>query len=272
MFEKALVALDLSPAEYPILACLPALQQWGVRHLLLTHVIEFGYTHSSALAHQQDYIDWLEKCAQPLRAAGLTVEVQVRTSGVVADEILQAAGDFAADLIVVGSRGQNLLSKLFLGSAARGVIHKSTLPILLEWIEPSAAATQARCEAVCTDTLRHILFATDFSPQADAAAQAVTELAQRAQQVDCVHVLADTGAEAAARADLTRQLQALGDKAQGRLLHGKVASTIAQHAQEHNASLIVVGKHGQNWAASQVIGSTAANLCEIAGRPVLMVP
>lgn len=29
MFEKALIALDLSPAEQPILACLPALQQWS---------------------------------------------------------------------------------------------------------------------------------------------------------------------------------------------------------------------------------------------------
>jgi nucleotide-binding universal stress UspA family protein len=39
-----------------------------------------------------------------------------------------------------------------------------------------------------------------------------------------------------------------------------------------DASQIVVGKRGQNPLASLVIGSTAANLCEIAGRPVLMVP
>lgn len=50
------------------------------------------------------------------------------------------------------------------------------------------------------------------------------------------------------------------------------SSEIARHAQERDASLIVVGKHGQNWLASTVIGSTAANLCEIAGRPALMVP
>jgi DNA-binding MurR/RpiR family transcriptional regulator len=42
MFDDALVALDLSPAERPILDCLPALRQWGVRHLLLTHVIQYG--------------------------------------------------------------------------------------------------------------------------------------------------------------------------------------------------------------------------------------
>ena len=281
MFEKALVALDLSPAERPILDCLPALQQWGVRHLVLTHVIQFGYMQGAALAHQQDYVDWLEKCAQPLRTSGLSVEVQVRASGVPADNILALASETECDLIVIGSRGQNLLSKLFLGSVAREVIRKATVPLLLEWIEPTAEATRTRCEAVCTDTLRHILFATDFSQHAAAAQNAVLELAQRAQQVECVHVLApdnktttvapETTAQAA-MVKLVQQIEALGGQANGTLLKGKPSSEIALHATSRDVSLIVVGKHGQNWVASMVIGSTAASLCEIAGRPVLMVP
>ena len=36
MFEKALVALDLSPAEQPILDCLLALRNWGMRQVVLT--------------------------------------------------------------------------------------------------------------------------------------------------------------------------------------------------------------------------------------------
>jgi len=46
---------------------------------------------------------------------------------------------------------------------------------------------------------------------------------------------------------------------------------IARIGQE-GYSLIVVGKHGRNWAADKIIGSTAAKVCEIARRPVLMVP
>jgi nucleotide-binding universal stress UspA family protein len=34
----------------------------------------------------------------------------------------------------------------------------------------------------------------------------------------------------------------------------------------------VVGKHGQGWIERMVIGSTAARICVIARRPVLMVP
>jgi nucleotide-binding universal stress UspA family protein len=275
MFDRALAALDLSPAEQPMLECLPALQQWGVRNLLLAHVIEFGYGHGAALARQQDYVDWLENCAGPIRATGLSVQVQIRASGVPADEILALAGGIGAGLIVIGSRGQNVLSKLFLGSVARAVIHKTTVPLLLEWIEPTAEATRARCEAVCTDTLRHIVFATDFSEHAAAAQQAVLELAPRARVVECIHVLAADEKAAPAQAAMARLLEpisALGSRAKGTVLRGKPSSEIARHAASEGASLIVVGKHGRNWVASTLIGSTAASLCEMAGRPVLMVP
>ena len=47
---------------------------------------------------------------------------------------------------------------------------------------------------------------------------------------------------------------------------------IARVAQERDCSLIVCGKHGQHWVQSMVIGSTALRLCEMAGRPVLLVP
>jgi nucleotide-binding universal stress UspA family protein len=47
---------------------------------------------------------------------------------------------------------------------------------------------------------------------------------------------------------------------------------IARVAQERDCSLIVCGKHGQHWVRSMVIGSTALRICEMAGRPVLLVP
>jgi len=281
MFDDALVALDLSPAERPILDCLPALRQWGVRHLLLTHVIQYGYGHGAALARQQDYVDWLDRCAGPLRDKGLSVDVQVRASGAPADGILALAGETGADLIVVGSRGRNVLGKLFLGSVARALMRSATVPVLLEWIEPSADATQARCEAVCKDTLSNVLLATDFSEQAAAAERAALVLASKARQVDCVHVMAagDKAAKAplplmaqTALSALVERIEALGGRGRATLLEGHAATEIARHATAQDASLIVVGKHGQNWVASRVIGSTAAKLCEIAGRPVLMVP
>lgn len=57
-------------------------------------------------------------------------------------EILAAAAEYRADLIVIGSRGHNLISRLFLGSVARTVMRQTALPLLLEWVEPTAADTE----------------------------------------------------------------------------------------------------------------------------------
>jgi nucleotide-binding universal stress UspA family protein len=281
MFSTALVALDLAPAERPIVDCLPDLHSWGVRRVVLTHVIQVGYMQGAALAHETDYANWLENLAQPLRVAGLDVLVSIRASGVPADEILVAAAEHKADLVVLGSRGHNVISRLFLGSVARAVIRTTTLPLLLEWVEPSAVGTRQKCEAVCTSTLRHILLATDLSTQATSAELAATHLASRAEQVDCVYVMdaddssaspiSETAARAALRA-LAQRIEAAGSHGNGVLLQGKASSEIARYAASQDVSLIVVGKRGQNPLASLVIGSTAADLCEIAGRPVLMVP
>lgn len=281
MFDTVLVALDLAPAEQPIIDCLPELQRWGVRRLILTHVIQVGYMQGAALAYEKDYVAWLEKLAQPLRATGLDVDVGVRASGVPAEEILAAAAEYGADLIVIGSRGHNLISKLFLGSVARAVIQDTTLPLLLEWVEPTAAGTQQKCAAVCTNTLRHVLLATDFSASAAAAEAAAIHLATKAEQVDCLHVMESTDRAATSLAAshaqealniLAQRIEAAGSRGNSVVLQGKASTEIARHASSREVSLIVVGKRGQNPITSLLIGSTAANLCEIAGRPVLMVP
>lgn len=281
MFDTALVALDLAPAEQPIVDCLPELKRWGVRRVILTHVIQVGYMQGAALAYEKDYVAWLDKLAQPLRAAGLEVAVGIRASGVPADEILAAAAEHGADLIVIGSRGHNLISKLFLGSVARAVIQKTTLPLLLEWVEPTAAGTQEKCAAVCTNTLRHVLLATDFSASAAAAEAAAIHLATKAEQVDCLYVMEATDSTATAVSashaqdalnGLAQRMEAAGSRGEHVVLAGKASTEIARYASSQDASLIVLGKRGQNPLASLAIGSTAAQLCEMAGRPVLMVP
>ncbi|MDP1674910.1 MAG: universal stress protein [Burkholderiales bacterium] len=281
MFNTALVALDLAPAEQPIIDCLPELQRWGVRRVILTHVIQVGYMRGAALAYEKDYVDWLEKLAHPLRATGLDVEVGIRSSGLPAEEILVAAAEHGAHLIVIGSRGHNLISKLFLGSVARAVIQKTVLPLLLERVEPTAVGTEQKCAAVCTNTLRHVLLATDFSENATAAENAAIHLATKAEQVDCLYVMesTDSGATSVSAAHaqealgaLVRRFEDAGSHGNSLVLQGKASAEIARHAASQDVSLIVVGKRGQNPLASLVIGNTAANLCEIASRPVLMVP
>lgn len=113
MFSKALVGVDLSPAEASLLSCLPDLARWGVRSVTLAHVIEIGYGQGAGFGHEDDYRAWLEERAAPLRAAGLAVDVAVTASGVPADELLAVAAARKADLVVVGSRSRNFLREIF---------------------------------------------------------------------------------------------------------------------------------------------------------------
>lgn len=57
------------------------------------------------------------------------VETSVR-SGDYADEILDAANDFSADLVVLGSRGLGLVASTVLGSVSQKVLHNAQTSVL----------------------------------------------------------------------------------------------------------------------------------------------
>jgi nucleotide-binding universal stress UspA family protein len=61
---------------------------------------------------------------------GLKVEPAVRV-GAPAAEILKEAAEFAADLIVLASRGLSLIDRLQLGSVAERVVHGARSPVLV---------------------------------------------------------------------------------------------------------------------------------------------
>lgn len=280
MFEHALVALDVSPVERPMIACLPALKKWGLKRVTLLHVMHLGLLQGSALTHESDYHDWLQQQAQPLRDAGISVDCVLTASGDAASRIFEQAELSACDFVMVGSRGQNMVRKLFLGSVAREVIRQTSIPVLLQWIEPDPNAAEQSCRAICTDTLAHVLWATDFSGQSAAAEQAAIFLGKRSKKITCLHVITKADAQYGVDAETARTMMAeletrfTTDSARlsYHILNGKACQEVARYASEQNATLIVLGKHGQGRIPSRLIGSTVANVCEMAGRPVLVVP
>ncbi|MDP1628146.1 universal stress protein [Parvibaculum sp.] len=277
MFRKALVGVDQSPAEGSLLSCLPDLGRWGIESVVLAYVIRIGYAQGAGYGHEDDFRAWLERDAVPIRQAGLTVTTSVTASGVPAEELLSVARSQGADLVVVGSRSHNFLHEIFLGSVAREVIRKSELPVLIERLEPTRAGQAETCAAVCGRALDRILLATDLSPQSRAAEDAAVRLAAKAGHIDCLTVLANDAGEDERKAaearlqGIVRRIEDSGGNAGSRIESGDPAEIIARIGQE-GYSLIIVGKHGRNWVAGKIIGSTAAGVCEISRRPVLMMP
>ncbi len=78
-----------------------------------------------------------EETTARLRALGRQAEAAMRT-GDAAGEIVAAAADVGADLVVIGSRGRTGLASAVLGSVARNVLHGSTASVLVVH-EPKAA-------------------------------------------------------------------------------------------------------------------------------------
>lgn len=67
--------------------------------------------------------------AGQVRAAGIPVETCLR-DGDPRDEILQAAEDYHADLVCLGTHGRRGLSHLLIGSVAEHIVRVSKVPVL----------------------------------------------------------------------------------------------------------------------------------------------
>ena len=73
----------------------------------------------------------LAKAKEVAQAQGVTAEVILATGASPADEIVQAAKDQKADLIVIGSRGLAGKTRSFLGSTASQVVTYSPCSVLV---------------------------------------------------------------------------------------------------------------------------------------------
>lgn len=278
MFKHALIAVDVR-SQVHLLNCAPDLQSWGVEKLTLLHLIKVGYGEGPLPGLADDYRETLEESAEKLRATGFEVDVVVESVPDIGTAIVEFGSDF--DLVVAGTRSMNLVEEFFLGSVVRKVMRETTVPVLLEWVEASDESDETGSTVEATDTLRHVLLATDLTHGSTAAHDAAMALAARGATVDCVHVMqSDELADFAEREtmvraaleELSKRVESAGSKGEAIIVEeGEPVSQLLDLAAERDVSLLVVGRTGRNWPKS-MLGSTARKLCEQAALPVLLVP
>jgi len=73
---------------------------------------------------------------------------EILREGAVAEEIVAAAREWGADLIVVGNHARPLLEKLLLGNTTKGVLHRAPCPVLVV-NTPVATASKPAVMACC---------------------------------------------------------------------------------------------------------------------------
>jgi nucleotide-binding universal stress UspA family protein len=198
--------------------------------------------------------------------------------GNAADEILAAADEVDADLIVMGTRGRGGLDRLICGSVAEAVIRRSSRPVLVvrqgEASRPDAP-------------IRTILHPTDFSGRSRPALGVARALARAnnaalaliyvapAEVVtgDTFYAPADLGPERAELAKLEEESARAGleGSVKARFCQGDPVTEILLAAEELGCDLIVLGTHGRTGVRRLLMGSVAESVIRRAPCLTLVV-
>ena len=136
MYEKMLVAVDQSEYSDRAVEVARDLAHVSGAEVLVLHVKKMILGVSGDLLdaeEESEVMKLLDKDAHRFEEIGVPVSVQVRTAevGRTAHQIVEAATEFGADAIVMGSRGRSALSALVLGSVAQGVLHLAKKRVLV---------------------------------------------------------------------------------------------------------------------------------------------
>lgn len=227
-----------------------------------------------------------------MEAAGINVTRMVK-EGDPDRQIVAAAEEIDADLIVIGSHSRRTLWDVVLGSVAAKVAEHAPCPVLIVSHKPPHPDIASE----------RILFATDFSPHAEMAQNVAFTLAKEAGQqhlwvmavikpgdelpmLPGFVVEVDDGAvyELAAElrdevekkvraklAEIESAAQEYGITAETLIKHGYPDKEIVKTAIDMEADMIVLGSHSRRGILDVLLGNTAESVSRKAPCPVLVV-
>jgi nucleotide-binding universal stress UspA family protein len=292
--RRILCATDLSEASEPAWHVARQLGRTCQAPLVLLHVMPPLLWPAEGYVDPGAYTRLVEEARGGIRARLEAVvasegepppAVEARLEdGPPAQRILDVAGESGADLVVVGTHGRTGLPRLLLGSVADRVLRQAECPVLTVRAQPSGEPGRPA-------PWTRILYATDFSPTAEAAWPWVRVLAEATgARVDLLHVTlspaADPRLPAEALVQMARTLEAEGRVRAERFLErgglerkrvsivlgrGIVADQIVHRAADRAADLVVLGTHGWSGLLRWMLGSVAHRVVQTAPCPVLTV-
>ncbi len=275
MFEKVLLATDLSPAYDHLMECMIELKELGTKELMMVWVVDVGATGLEAAKYRGENLKKLEERGKELKELGIPITYEAPI-GIPSHEICRTAEEKGADLIVMGSRGERKVREMFLGSTTSNVIRISKVPVLVERMETD------EYQLVCQRKFRNLLLATDFSENAATAEEIALKLASEADKVVIVSVaeadsIRDSNSPAMAKEG--KKLRALEDKfylecdrVEVKLEEGIASENINRIAAQEDVTLIIIGKKGRGGLKELLLGSTAEAVARRSRKPVLLVP
>ncbi|RKD89026.1 universal stress protein [Halopiger aswanensis] len=275
---KAICATDLSAASEATIeseTCLECLGRIGVEEIHLVTVIPSNvHAGMPGMDFEERREQALSRYRRVIEEAGFDVEAHV-VRGTPHRRINGVAEAVGASLTVVGSRGKSPLENRIIGSTARNLARTTVVPLLVNRIE-----READDPAVVREHLfRRMLYATDFSENAERAFEAFSYLRHATQEATLVHVetpkdpsLPDDADPEARLADLAAQLEDWGIETRTEVRSGDPADEILAAEASYEPTTILVGSRGHSRLRRLLLGSVSEDIVAQASGNVMLVP
>lgn len=294
-FVHAIVALDLSEASDLIVDAIPQFKKFGTKKVTLVTVVSVSFTGERTEFNTEKQAKKLEEYKTVLEKHDFTVETDLRSGTYFypPTEILTSAKDSDADFVVIGSRGQSKVQEMLLGSTATEVLQRSQLPVFLinidmKWDDDTEVRKLVINKTV-TDSLNHVMHATDFSDTADRAYDVVKSLDNEGKigKISLIHVQGHHAIalkDPASREFLTSQNREMLEPMRNELsdqtranaeiiiTFGTPGKEIIQAIEENNVTLIVMGSQGKGFVHEFFLGGVSTQVTRFSKIPVLLVP
>ncbi len=277
---RALCATDLSAASEAAIqnqTGLECLGRIGVDEIHLVTVVPSNvHGGMPGIDFEQRRRKALKQYRRVIEGAGFEVETHV-VRGTPHRRINGIAETVVADLILVGSRGKSPLENRIIGSTARNLARTAVVPLIVNRIERG----EDDPDPVRKRLFRHVLYATDFSENAERAFGAFSYLRYATREVTLVHVgtpkdpTPDGDAEKATverLEDRVETLEGWGIETRTDVREGDPAEEILASEAEHGPTITLMGSRGHSRLRRLLLGSVSEEVVASANGNVLLVP
>jgi nucleotide-binding universal stress UspA family protein len=276
---RAVFATDLSEAIEAAISsriCLECLGRYGIDEIHLITVTSPNVTGGlpgDAAGDRTTRI--LDRQRRQLESEGFAVETHV-VRGTPHRRINGLAERVDASLIVVGSRGQSPLRQRLIGGTARNMARTAVRPLLIQRILERDDDHEVANEHL----FKRVLYATDFSANADRAFEQFRWLQGATKEATLLHVApperrpgADRVEDATTRLDeMAADLAEMDIETRTVVREGEAIEGILAAEAEVDPTTILMGARGRGRLRRLLLGSTSEAVVARAEGNVLLVP
>jgi len=281
MWEKVLIATDLSKASGEVVECVSHYGKDFTKEAKLVHIISVEMAGGIEETLEKTEKPIIEAQAEKLKAAGIATSYSFGY-GIPFVEINRLITDESYKLLVLGSHGKSMAKEILLGSVSDSIIRNLKIPALLIKCPPD------KLDVCAFNFGGNILFPTDFSDNAKVAFEVLANIACRynarvtlyhVQDINIItshltHKLPEFNRIDKGRLNALKQsLLGCGVKeVNTKIETGHAKQALIREININKYNLIVMGTQGRGWIEEVFIGGIAHAVVRESNSSLLLAP